>query len=237
MNRLHFGAFWHRLRDVLDVTATVGMIGASGWLLWHLARPVTRTSGAAPVPREPVSLEGSELLGSETAPVVVLEFSDFQCPYCARFANGILPQVDTKYVRTGRVQVAFRQMPLEAIHPRAFRAAQAAACAGEQGHFWPLHDAIFRDASKLEDADLRAKASAVGVDGAAYDECMNARASDRVRADMALAQKLGIKGTPTLLVGRRVHGDAVKVAEVFPGSPDLPGLSASLDALLAKTGS
>lgn len=104
---------------------------------------------APPLPAQPLSISDAVVKGSERAKVVLIAFSDFECPYCSRFAKDTLPVLDEKYVRTGRVRVAFRHLPIESIHPTAFKAAEASECAREQGRFWEMHDRLFDQFKQL----------------------------------------------------------------------------------------
>ena len=90
-----------------------------------------------------LSVEGAQFLGQKNATVTVVEFSDYQCPFCARHVQQTLPLLRKEYVDTGKVKYVFRDHPLESIHPAAFKAAEAARCGGEQGKFWEMHDKLF----------------------------------------------------------------------------------------------
>ena len=138
------------LRSVLDIVATLAMIAAAGAIIWTTlgrSAPTAARPGRAPipVPTEPVPLEGAPILGNPEAPVAIVEFSDFACPFCGRFSKDILPELKAKYIDTGQVLLAFRHLPLDRIHPRARPAAEAAECASRQGKFWRFHDLLFAD--------------------------------------------------------------------------------------------
>jgi protein-disulfide isomerase len=136
--------------------------------------------------------------GPAGAPVTIVEFSDFQCPYCRR-AGPIVEEVLTRY--PDDVRVVYRHLPLESIHPRARPAARASICAEQQGLFWEFHDAVFAGPNALADGDLRQLAEEIGADLDAYDACLASSAHDeRVDADLAAARELGITGTPAFLV-------------------------------------
>ena len=143
--------------------------------------------------------------GAATAPVTIVEFSDFQCPYCKQAAP-ILDAVTKKY--GDRVRVVFKNFPLP-IHPRATPAAKAAVCAGEQGKFWAYHDRLFTS-SDLSDAALHDYAQQLGLDTAAFDRCVSTDAVNAtLTADAEQARKLQVSGTPTIFVnGKQVRGQA-----------------------------
>ncbi len=137
-------------------------------------------------------------LGPASAPVTLVEFSDFQCPFCAR-SEPVLKQVREKY--GDKVQIVYRQFPLTSIHQYAFKAAEASLCAHEQGKFWPMHEALFADQSHLTVADLKATAGRIGLDRKKFDSCMDTgRAVEQVENDQRDGQRAGINGTPSMFI-------------------------------------
>lgn len=156
------------------------------------------------VARVEVAEAGAPAKGPAGAPVSIIEFSDFECPFCSR----VVPSIDEVVKTYGdQVRVAFRQFPLN-IHPRAQKAAEASLCAHEQGKFWQMHDLMFGDQKKLEIADLKSKAGSLGVDQAKFDACLDGgKFASQVSADMADGQKAGVTGTPAIFInGRFVNG-------------------------------
>jgi protein-disulfide isomerase len=141
--------------------------------------------------------------GPADAKVTVVEFSDFQCPYCSRAATAV-DQIKEKYGT--RVRFLFRQFPLP-MHPNARGAAEAALAANAQGKFWEFHDKMFQNQSKLERADLEGFAKDVGLDVAAFKKALDSKtyAAD-VDADMKLGESVAVNGTPTMFInGARVQ--------------------------------
>jgi len=151
---------------------------------------------------------GAPVSGSEKAPVTIVEFSDFQCPFCRGFAP-TLKLIEKNY--RDKVRIVYRQAPITSIHPFAFKAAEASLCAQEQGKFWELHDAMFADQSKLAVADLKKRARELGMDGKKFDSCLDTgRTTERVQNDMAEGVRIGVKGTPAAFVnGVELKGGAV----------------------------
>jgi protein-disulfide isomerase len=167
-------------------------------------RARTASSIALLPPRVAVDAAGSASRGPADAAVTIVEFSEFQCPFCRRVLP-TLRQVEERY--RGRVRLVFRHFPL-ARHKDAPKAAEAAECARDQGRFWEMHDRLFENAERLGIADLKRHARGVGLDGAAFDACLDSgRHEGRWRRDLADAESYGASGTPMFFVnGRLVSG-------------------------------
>jgi protein-disulfide isomerase len=155
-------------------------------------------------PRRKIATADSPYQGPANAPVELVEFSDFQCPYCLR-AHPIVKQVLNTY--GNKVRFVYRNYPLP-NHPNAFPAAEAAQCANEQGQFWPYHDRLFADQTKLNDADLKASAAALGMDAARFNACVDShKYKSRIDADMRAGSEAGVDGTPAFFInGRMLSG-------------------------------
>ena len=155
-------------------------------------------------PRVEVTDGGRPARGASRGSVEVIEFSDFQCPFCQR-ANPVVDQVLTTY--GDRIKFVYRHYPLP-NHPNAKPAAEASACAQVQGKFWEYHDQLFANPSKLTDADLKAHAVAVGLDAAQFNGCVDShQQKPGVDADIAAADKAGVTGTPAFFInGRSIEG-------------------------------
>jgi protein-disulfide isomerase len=155
-------------------------------------------------PRQKVAAADGQTRGPANAPIELIEFSDFQCPYCLR-ANPIVTQVLSTY--GDRIRFVYRNYPL-ASHPNARPAAEAAQCAAEQGQFWPYHDRLFADQSKLADEDLKQSAAALGLDATRFNACFDShKYKARVEADMQAGNDAGVNGTPAFFInGRMLSG-------------------------------
>jgi protein-disulfide isomerase len=148
--------------------------------------------------------------GPRDAPVTIVEFSDFQCPYC-RAVIPTLKQVAARY--PDRVRWVFRDFPLESIHPEAPLAHEAARCAGEQDRFWPYHDLLFEQ-TDVTPAALKRYAAQLGIEAAAFAECLDSRRHRAaVAADVQAGHRLGVTGTPTFFVNGRPLVGNLPVAE------------------------
>ncbi len=152
-------------------------------------------------------IAGAPTLGSKNASIIMVEFSDYQCPYCGQFETSTFPQLKKDYIDTGKVLFAYRNMPLP-IHSNSMIAAEAAECANAQGKFWEYHDKLFANQDALDAASLKQYAADLGLDTAAFDKCLDNKTYDSViQADIAAAQQYGISGTPSFVInGQTVVG-------------------------------
>ena len=158
-----------------------------------------------------VAAEGFPAKGPSDAPVTIVEFSDFECPYCSRVNPAIQEVLDT-YGK--KVRVVFRQFPLN-IHANAQKAAEASLCADEQGKFWEMHDVMFKEQRSLGTDQLKEKAARLGLDAAAFNECLDSsRHAEAVAADLEAGSQLGVTGTPALFVNGRFLSGAQPFAEI-----------------------
>ena len=218
----------------LGVVALIG-IATLGWLASRPKAEITRIDPSLP----PMKAEGY-LLGSPSAPVEVIEFGDFECPSCGQFATITEPDVRTRLVNTGKVRMRYIDFPLS-IHKNTWDASLAAACAGDQGKFWEMHDALFANQDRWNgEATSRPRgpisdlAKSIGLDMNKYGECMDSeRNRPKIQAHLAEAEKRGVGQTPTFVInGLVVPGaipydkfkslvdSAAKLAPVKPASAD-----------------
>lgn len=147
-------------------------------------------------------------IGDPAAPVTIVEFGDYQCPFCRRFFSDVEPQIIQAYVETGRARLVFRDFPLRAVHPEAQRAAEAAHCAGEQGAYWAFHDLAYQQQERLGPAGYREWAAELGLDRERFTACIDAGAyRQEVEDDLQDGQRAGVTGTPTFFVnGQKIVG-------------------------------
>jgi protein-disulfide isomerase len=196
-------------------------------------------AAAAPAPENiEVTVGGAFAKGRPDAQVTIVEFSDFQCPFCGRYVRQTFAQIDREYVETGKLRYVVRNLPLEQLHPDAFRAAEAAECAGAQGKYWEMHERLFAHQDALGADELTQHAAAVGVDMPAFRQCLDSGArAERIRQDMADAQAAGITGTPTFLFAlTETNAPTVKVIGRIVGAHPYASFKAALDGLLSAAG-
>jgi protein-disulfide isomerase len=191
------------------------------------------------VPTDPLSLAGRQAAGSSTAQVGMIMFSDFQCPYCSKFAQETWPRLEREYIDTGQVLAVFWNVPLKALHPSAPHAAAIAECAGRQGQFWQVHD-LFFGVSKVAPAltkdstneSIDSRIWSVAIDHAMLKECVAGDALQKVQADVADAAALGVRSTPIFLVGRVEANHTLRASRVIRGAKPIEEFRAALGELL-----
>lgn len=188
---------------------------------------------ATPPQNVVLDLDGNPAQGERTAKLTLIEFSDYQCPFCARHVRETAAQIDKEYVQTGKLRHVFLDFPLESIHKLAFKAAEAANCAGEQGKYWEMHDRLYASQSSLD--QWTAHAQAVGLDLPKFEECLNSgRQAAEIRRDMAEAQKAGITGTPAFFLAYAdPRSSKIRTVTRLTGALPFATFKAAIDKLLA----
>ena len=185
-----------------------------------------------------VQTAGYPELGAKNAPVVLIEFADFQCPFCAMFANGPMGQIVHSYVDSGRLKIVYVDYPLS-FHPNSMQAAYAAHCAGNQGKFWPMHNSLFADQGHLTPADLDLRVKKIGLDSTEYSKCMAdaATLSTEIKKSTQLANTIGVQATPTFLLGveSAAAPDEVVVKQTIMGAYPYSRYESAIDSLLKAT--
>ena len=166
--------------------------------------PAIRVSLA--MPRMTVAISPSNpSVGSASAPITLIEFADYQCPYCGR-VEPTLKRLRATY--GDKVRFVWKDFPLTQIHPLAFKAGEAAHCAGDQGKYWELHDVLFSKQSELQVDDLKRHALTLGLNGETFNQCLDSsKYAERVRDGVAEGGQFGVNSTPTVFInGRRLSG-------------------------------
>jgi protein-disulfide isomerase len=224
-----------RLRAV-DLAITAATLISLAYLGWAIITPRPAIPSAPPsatikpVPAEPLNLSGAPVQGNSSAKVVIIEFSDFQCPYCRLFATGVLPDLRRLYIETGRVALAFRHFPLESIHPLAVRAAQLSVCAANEGHFWEMHDLLYQQA-RLEERTLELLPWRLGLRRPS-SACLAEQTLLSIQRDVTEAKRLGIESTPSFLVGAAIGDGRVRIRQRISGASPLATFVAAIEPLL-----
>lgn len=189
------------------------------------------TAGAPPPASDlPAELVNRAVKGDPAASVVVTEYSDFECPACKNFAEGLAKQLEEEYVKSGKILFEYKHFPLPQHEPGATWAANAAECAADQGRFWDMHDYLFQEQGKqgpntFTQARLRNMAEELGLNTGQFNQCLSSQEhAQKIRDDVAEARQLFVNATPTIFVnGQRVDFS-------------YPAIKAVIDAELAKAG-
>ena len=161
----------------------------------------------APVQRIEASADDDPALGDKNAPVTIIEFSDFQCPFCARFHQQTFPQINEEYVKKGKVRFVYRDYPLP-FHQFAQKASEAAECADEQGKFWQYHEEIFKNQQALSIENLKKWATDLGLDSKKFNGCLDSgKMAAEVQKDLQEGGSYGASGTPAFFInGKLISG-------------------------------
>ena len=168
------------------------------------AKPGAQPQEEVPTKAKISDLSKVSMLGSKEAPLTIVEFTDYQCPFCQRFHVTAFPELKKAYIDTGKVRFYSKDMPLD-FHPNAMRAAMAARCAGDQGKFWELRDTMGANPNSLDIEHIVNFAANLKLDTGVLRGCIDAgKYKDTVQNDVLEAMKIGANGTPTFIVGKSV---------------------------------
>jgi protein-disulfide isomerase len=175
---------------------------------------------AGPPAKIKMNLQGAQMLGSKDAPITMVEFTDYQCPFCQAFHTQTFGELKKNFIDTGKVRFYSRDLPLDSMHPNAMRAAEAGRCAAEQGDFWKLRDVMGNHPDKLDLDSLLADAGFLKMDVAAFRTCVvSEKYKDAVQADVMEAMRIGADGTPAFVIGKStaegLEGDLVVGAHPY----------------------
>jgi protein-disulfide isomerase len=203
-----------------------------------LALLTATTFGAVPQdPNEPqfvhVTLDAREYsLGRSDAPLTLLEFTDYQCPYCRRFQAEAWPQIKKNWIDTGKLRFVVRDLPLQ-FHSSAMPAAEAAHCAGEQGKFWEMHHALLSGDDPLANGGIDRRATQLGLDLERLHACTKAnRYESAIARNIATAEALNVNGTPAFVLGRMANGGLE--GQLVSGAQPYAEFDAAFRQLLAQ---
>ena len=186
--------------------------------------------GAPSLVNSSFDLSGAPTNGQPSAPVTIVEISDYHCPYCRRHVQQTQPRLYEEYVKTGRARHVFIHYPIAQLHPDAHRSHEAASCAADQGKFWDLHMRLFDSPVKTDD-QLNSLAQSAGLDMTAFRACLESgKHAQAIQDSVARIQKLNISGTPMFLVGRTPAGSQpMTVARIVEGAQTFDIFKAAID--------
>ena len=198
----------------------------------------TRASPNADTPPREIIIdtEGSPIKGNESARFALIEYSDYECPFCSRYVRDTLPLIERDYIKTGKIKYVFRDFPIESLHRNALLASEAAACAREQGKYWEMHDRLFSNPNALTAKDITTHAQFIGINPTDFQQCLDSsKYREVIRKAVSEAAGLGINGTPTFFVAVSVpNSSKVKVIRALKGAPAYANFKEVLDTILAS---
>ncbi len=186
-------------------------------------------------PRD-LDIADAPYLGQPDATVTLVEFTDYQCPYCRRHFERTQPELVKNYVEAGKLKYVLREFPIESLHKKAFKASEAALCAGDQGKYWEMHDLFFQDQQKLGPEDLKAHAEGLGLEMAGFQDCLDGgKYAERIRQDQKDGTDAGVRGTPSFLVGLTDPDDPTKIraTKFIRGAQPYVLFKSVIDALIS----
>jgi len=187
--------------------------------------PTQDNNANQPPSKVDISVANAPFTGSAGAPVTIVEFSDFQCPYCGKFVTETMPQINDTYIKTGKVKLYFRNFPLSSLHENAEKAAEAALCANEQGKFWQYHDKLFANQTALAVTNLKQYAKDLGLNSQNFDSCLDSgKTAEQVKKDTNDGAAYGVQGTPSFFI----NGTLIVGAQPFSA------FQQAIDAALKK---
>lgn len=181
-----------------------------------------------------INIAGAPTLGRADAPVTMIEFSDFECPFCQRYFKSTLPEIKRDYVDTGKVRYVFLDFPLEQMHAKARKAGEAAHCAAEQGKFWEMHDMLFEQSANLDVRQYPEYARKLKLDGAAFDLCLGSgKQSTKINGGLTSGRSVGINATPSFIITKTDGGDIVSGGAMITGAQPYDRYRQAIEQALA----
>ena len=215
---------------VIDRLTTVAILVVAVALGWKLLRPKNGPIEPPPPKLETTSISDAARIGSPRAPLAMIIYSDFECPFCGQFARDVWPQIQREFVDTGKILVAFKNFPLS-IHQNAFRAAEVAECARRQDKFWPVHDAIFAGGVRLERDSILRDASRLVPDPVGLEGCLGETTRLKIQNELTAAMSIGLRKTPSFAIGRVHLDDKVQPRVILEGLLEFDKLASVLDSV------
>lgn len=202
-----------------------------------ILEPLRRRTEAQKFEPKDLDLAGAARRGAAEAPVTLVEFTDYQCPFCRRHFQSVMPQILKDYVDTGKVRYVLKEFPIPSLHPGAPKAAEGALCAGDQEAYWEMHDLIFQNPKAVSPDQLKAKAAELALDVAAFSDCLDSgRFQEQVSADSAAGRDLGVRGTPSFVLGLTdpENPDKITTTKLIRGAQGYGAFKQAIDELLSE---
>jgi protein-disulfide isomerase len=201
-----------------------------------------RLTGKTTTPRAPdpvetaegqsLSIADAQTIGSSTARVVLVEFSDFQCPYCGRHDQDTFEAIKSEFVDSGKIKQVFMHLPLQS-HSQARAAAEAAECAGKQGRFWEMRRHLFANQTALSAPEaIPELAGRLHIDQQVFKKCLNGQTSAKIMGHLGAAEKLGLRSTPSFVIGREREAGRLELSKKIVGAHSIDVFRAALQDVL-----
>jgi protein-disulfide isomerase len=230
-----------RIQPMLDVLCAIAILATATVVLSNQLR---KSNDVSPLTPSVLDVDGERIEGSlitnrvGSGRVALVEFGDYQCPYCGRHARDTYPQIMEELIAKGVLQYAFLHYPLDRTHPRAFRASEAAECAAHQGRFWDMHASLFAADAELSESALLAHATAIGVDPVALEQCLSGEMEEiaaKVKRHMEEGTRLGVRGTPTLFLGFVEDDGSIRLKTSIRGAVPFQDIKEAVVALAGES--
>jgi protein-disulfide isomerase len=233
-----------RFRFVIDLVMTVAVVCASVVVTWtalsirsnsRRTQPESASVAQAAVAMDAITMVTRTASRNGQPRLAIVEFSDFECPFCGQYARETWQDVNRELIQSGQITYVFRHFPLTTIHARALAASEAAECAGEQGHFWEMHRQLFSHQDALNRTDLIRYAAEVGLNLSRFHSCLADDAvKRRIREDQSEGRRLGVTSTPTLLFGEIQSNGSIKLSRKLTSAQPFDLLKRSLESVNAR---
>jgi protein-disulfide isomerase len=201
-------------------------------MAWILCASVLAASSVHEPIAQLMSVTDAPSLGSKLAKVVIVEYSDFHCPFCRRHARDVLPRLKRDYVETGHARYVYRNAAFAG--PAAADVAVAAMCAARQGKFWEIHDRFFGGSRPVAPRDVESHARALKLNVAPFRACLKGIAGEDVRVETEEARRLGFRGTPGFAIGLREDDERMRIMHRIGGAQSYDVFKRVLDELIAR---
>jgi len=183
-----------------------------------------------------LTIAGRPSKGNPRAKVTVVEYSDYECPYCGQYVAQVYPQIDREYVKTNKINYVFKNYPIAQLHPASIKAHKAAACAGDQNRYWEMHDRLFADQRNFNLDRFVEHAALLSLEPIAFRACIESTKHESlIRDDVAEAENGGVRGTPVFVLALTdPKGQAITPARVIVGAQPFTAFKEAIDAMLAQ---
>jgi protein-disulfide isomerase len=217
------------------VMATVGVIDISQRVVRHTVPQASPQGVTAVTDVKDITIainKGTSHL-SHKSQIALIEFSDFQCPYCGNYARETYARIESDYVRTGKLNYVFFNLPIESAHPLAMHASEALECSGVQGKAWEMHDALFGNQTALTHPDLIRYAKSIGLDLPVFETCIGGLMLPRIRNQLEEARRYGISSTPTFLIASIQPDGAARAIQRIVGAVPYETLKTAIESAFA----